>query len=128
VIDTLPAVTDTIGAVVRLADLVIVPARPSPDDLDAVGPTIDLIEAAGKPMLFLVNQATRKARLTGQAAIVLSQHGTVAPSIVHHSVAFPSSAAGGLTVQEVDPESPQAQEIADLWGYVSARLSKQASK
>ncbi len=79
-------------------------------------------------MLFLVNQATRKARLTGQAAIVLSQHGTVAPSIVHHSVAFPSSAAGGLTVQEVDPESPQAQEIADLWGYVSARLSKQASK
>lgn len=128
VIDTPPAVTDTISAVVQLADLVIVPARPSPDDLDAVGATIDLIEAAGKPMLFLVNQATRKARLTGQAAIVLSQHGTVAPAIIHHSVAFPGSAAGGLTVQEVDPESPPAHEVADLWGYVSARLSKQASK
>lgn len=128
VIDTPPAVTELIGAVVRLADLVVVPARPSPDDLEAVGPTIDLIETAGKPMLFVINQATRKARLTGQAAILLSQHGTVAPSIVHHSVSFPTSAIEGLTVQEVDDASSHAQEIADLWAYVSARLGKQASK
>jgi chromosome partitioning protein len=126
-IDTPPAVTERISAVVALADLVLVPARPSPDDLDAVGATIDLVEAARRPMVFLVNQATRKARLTGQAAIVLSQHGTVAPAIVHHSVAFPGSAVGGLTVQEVDPDSPPAREIADLWGYISARLAKQAS-
>lgn len=127
VIDTPPAVTDTIRSVVKLADLVVVPARPSPDDLDAVGATIDLIEEAGRPMVFVINQATKKARLTGQAAIVLSQHGMVAPSIVHHSVAFPGSALGGLTVQEVDPDAASAREISDLWGYVSARLAKQAS-
>lgn len=127
VIDTPPAVTDTIRSVVKLADLVVVPARPSPDDLDAVGATIDLIEEAGRPMVFVINQATRKARLTGQAAIALSQHGVVAPSVIHHSVAFPGSAVGGLTVQEVDPEAVSAREIADLWGYISARLSKQGS-
>ena len=128
IIDTPPAVTDRIRAVVRLADLVLVPARPSPDDLDAVGATIDLVEAAGKPMVFVINAATKKARLTGQAAIVLSQHGTVAPAVVHHSVAFPGSAVSGLTVGEVDPESPPAQEVADLWAYVSARLQKDAKQ
>lgn len=126
IIDTPPAVTDTIRTVIRIADLVVVPARPSPDDLDAVGATIDLVVEAGKPLVFVVSQATRKARLTGQAAIVLSQHGTVAPAIIHHSVSFPGSAAGGLTVGEVDPDSPPAREIADLWGYISARMSKQA--
>src|SRR4051812_48368147 len=37
VIDTPPAVTETIRSVVKLADLVVVPCRPSPDDLNAVG-------------------------------------------------------------------------------------------
>lgn len=124
VIDTPPAVTDRIRAVVQTADLVVVPARPSPDDLDAIGKTIDLIEDAGKAMIFVVNGATKKARLTGQAAIVLSQHGTVSPAVIHHSVAFPGSAVTGLTVGEIDPGGSPAQEIAELWGYVSARLQK----
>jgi chromosome partitioning protein len=124
IIDTPPQVTDLIRSVVRLADLVLVPARPSPDDLDAVGATIDLVEECGKPMVFVINAATKKARLTGQAAIVLSQHGTVAPAVVHHSVAFPGSAIKGLTAGEVEPDGAPAQEVAELWAYVSARLSK----
>ena len=52
----------------------------------------------------------------------------MAPAVVHHSVAFPGSAVSGLTVGEVDPESPPAQEVADLWAYVSARLQKDAKQ
>ena len=124
VIDTPPAVGETIRAVIATADLVIIPARPSPDDLDAVGATVDLVEEMGKPMIFVVNGATKKARLTGQAAVVLSQHGTVAPVNLHHSVAFPSSAIGGHTVGEVDPGGSPASEIAALWAYVVERLDR----
>ncbi len=127
-IDTPPAINETIRAVIDLADMVIIPCRPSPDDLDAVGATVDLVEAAGKPLIFVVNGATRRARLTGQAAAVLSQHGTVAFSPLHHSVAFPSSAITGEVVGEVDPSSVPAREVAELWNYVSERQRRLVAK
>ncbi len=113
-IDTLPQATALIRAVVELADLVLIPTRPSPDDLDAVGRTIDIAEDAKKPMIFVVNGATRNARITGQAAIALSQSGTVAPATLHHSVAFPASGIDGRTVGELDASSNSAKEIMEL--------------
>ena len=123
-VDTPPAIGETIRAVVGFADLVIIPSRPSPDDLDAIGATVDLVEDAGKPLVFVVNGATKRARLTGQAAIVLSQHGTVAPSVIHHSVAFPSSSIDGRVVGELEPSGIPAKEIAELWAYIAGRQSK----
>ena len=127
-VDTPPAVDTVIKQVIGIADLVIVPSRPSPDDLDAIGATIDLVEAAEKRMVFVINGATKRARLTGQAAVALSQHGTVAPSTIHHSVAFPSSAISGQTVTELDKDGPPALEIIALWDYIEQRLNKLASK
>ncbi len=101
VIDTPPAVVDAIGAVVRVADLVVVPTRPSPHDLRAVGASVDLIEAQNKPLVFVVNGATPRARVTSEIAIALSQHGTVSPAIIHQRVAFASSMTDGRTVMEV---------------------------
>ena len=46
VIDTPPALTDTIRAAIAVADLVVIPARPSPDDLRAVGVIVEMAEAA----------------------------------------------------------------------------------
>ena len=85
VIDTPPAITAHIQLVVECSDLILIPARPSPHDLRAVGSTIELVEPTGKPMIFVVNGATQRARITADAAIALSQHGTVTPTIVHRS-------------------------------------------
>ena len=128
VIDTPPQATSLIAAVVALADLVLIPARPSPDDLDAVGRTVDIAESAHKPMVFVINGATKHARITGQAAIALSQSGTVATATLHHSVALPTSGIDGRTVGELDASSNSAREIAELWKYVYARLRKSARK
>lgn len=49
VLDPPPAITEAIGAVVRSADLVLIPTRPSPHDLRAVGSTVDLVRAATSP-------------------------------------------------------------------------------
>jgi chromosome partitioning protein len=126
VIDTPPQVTSLIRAVVQLADLVLIPTRPSPDDLDAVGRTIDIVEEAGRPMVFVINGATRNARITGQAAIALSQSGTVAKPMIAQSVAFPTSSIDGRTVGELDAGSNPAKEITELWNYVETRLRKSA--
>src|SRR3546814_3974727 len=71
-------------SVIGVAELIVVPTRPSPHDLRAAGATVDLCERAGKPLVFVVNAATPKAKITSEAAVALSQHGTVAPVTLHH--------------------------------------------
>lgn len=124
VIDTPPAITMAIQSVISVAELIVVPTRPSPHDLRAVGATVDLCERAGKPLIFVVNAATPKARITSEAAVALSQHGTVAPVTLHHRTDFAASMIDGRTVMEVDPKGRSANEVTQLWSYVSDRLEK----
>ena len=124
VLDTPPAITVAIQSVIAVAELIVVPTRPSPHDLRAVGATVDLCDRAGKPLIFVVNAATPKARITSEAAVALSQHGTVAPVTIHHRVDFAASMIDGRTVMEVDPASKSAREVEELWGYISDRLEK----
>ena len=124
IIDTPPAVTDMIRAVLQVADLVLIPTRPSPHDLRAVGTTVELVEAAGKKMIFVINGAAARAKIAGEAAVALSQHGTVAPITMYQRTDFASSMIDGRTVQEIDPKSRSAEEVGALWKYVSAQLRK----
>lgn len=124
VIDTPPAVTRAIAEVVSFADLVVLPTRPSPHDLRAVGATVDIIEAKRKQMIFVVNGATPRARITSEAAVALSQHGTVAPVTIHHRVDFAASMIDGRTVMETDPSGSSSKEIKALWDYIATRLEK----
>jgi chromosome partitioning protein len=123
-VDTPPAITWTIVEIVKLADHVIIPVRPSPHDLAAAGSTVDLVDNLGKPMIFVVNGATQRARITGEAAVALSQHGTVAPSIVHNRTDFAASMIDGRTVMELAGAKRSAEEIETLWQYIAARLER----
>ncbi|WP_342657550.1 ParA family protein [Sphingomonas sp. NY01] len=124
VIDTPPAITMAIQSVITVAELIVIPTRPSPHDLRAVGATVDLCDRAGKPLLFVVNAATPKARITTEATLALAQHGTVAPVTIHQRTDFAASMIDGRTVMEVDAKGRSAAEIAALWTYVSDRLEK----
>jgi chromosome partitioning protein len=126
VIDTPPAITATIAEVIRLCDLVVVPTRPSPHDLRAVGVTVELVERLGKPLVFVVNAASPRARITSEAVIALSQHGTLAPSILHNRTDFAASMIDGRTVMEVDDSSRSNLEIEQLWQYLRGRLKNLA--
>src|SRR5690606_2589844 len=110
--------------VVTYADLVVIPSRPSPHDLRAMGPTVDIVEHQKKPLGFVVNAATARARITGETAVALSQHGTVAPVTLHQRVDFAASMIDGRTVGEVNPDSRSAAEVAALWQYLADRLMR----
>jgi len=124
VIDTPPAITMAIQSVISVAELIVIPTRPSPHDLRAVGATVDICERAGKPLLFVINGATPKAKITHEAAVALSQHGTVAPVMLHHRTDYAASMIDGRTVMETDPSGRSAREVIDLWAYISDRLEK----
>ena len=122
IIDTPPGITSTIRSAIDVADLVLVPAKPSPHDLRAVGKTVSLVAGLGKPLVFVVNCASSRARITSDAAIALSQHGTLAPTVVHQRADFASSMIDGRSVMEIARKSPSAAEIAELWEYLNDRL------
>jgi chromosome partitioning protein len=122
VIDTPPVLTSTMSEVVKVADLVAIPTRPSPHDIRSVGATVELVEHLGKPLVFIVNAATARARITNETVTILSRYGTLAPAIIHHRVAFASSMIDGRTVMEIPGETRSVEEIAGLWSYLSSRL------
>ena len=124
VIDTPPAITMAIQSVIAVAELIVIPTRPSPHDLRAVGATVDLCDRSGKPLIFVVNAATPKARITTEASLALSQHGTVAPVIVHQRTDFAASMIDGRTVMETEPGGKSSAEITALWTYIHDRLEK----
>jgi chromosome partitioning protein len=126
IIDTPPAITDSIRDTVAFADLVVIPTKPSPHDLRAVGATVDLVERAGRQLVFVLNQATQRARITADAAVALSQHGTVSPVTVHHRVDFAASMVDGRTVGELDLQSRSAGEVSALWKYLVERIDRRS--
>jgi len=121
-VDTPPSLSETIAEVLALADLIVVPVQPSPNDLRAVGGTVELAAASGRPMVFVINRATARARITTQAAIALSQYGAVAPVVIHARVDFATSMTDGRTAAEIDSASKSAGEVAALWDYLQNRL------
>jgi chromosome partitioning protein len=75
-------------------------------------------------MVVVINGAAQRAKITGEAAIALSQHGTVAPVTLYQRTDFAASMIDGRTAQEIDPTSRSAGEVAELWSYVSAQIHK----
>jgi chromosome partitioning protein len=127
IIDTPPGSRPAISATLAVADLVLIPAQPSPIDLRAVGTTVDMVEDAGKPLIFVINRATPRTRLAAQAAVALSQHGKIAPVTVHQRVEYAEAMTDGRTAGELRPEGMGQKEIADLWNYIDAQMRKRAS-
>jgi chromosome partitioning protein len=124
VIDTPPALLDVIRAAIAVADLVLIPARPSPHDLRAVGVVVEMAEQAGKALGFVVNGATSRSLIAQEAVQALAQHGQVVPVIVHQRIDFAASMTDGRTVGELNPRSRSAEEIIQLWNYVYTLLRK----
>ena len=128
VIDTPPAITATIADVVRESDLVVIPTRPSPHDLRAAGATVRLVEGLRKPLVFAMNAATPRARITTEAVFALSQHGTLVPTIIHQRTDFAASMIDGRTVMELASAERSSQEIGELWNYLRHRLARSAAE
>jgi chromosome partitioning protein len=123
IIDTPPAITRAIRDVIGVSEMVLIPTRPSPHDLRAVAATVAIVEELDKPLVFVLNAATPRAKITNEAIVALSQHGPLAPSIIHQRVDFASSMIDGRTVMELTTASRAAGEIERLWRYLSTRLN-----
>ena len=127
-IDTQRAIMDTVAgaAVVNLADLVLIPARPVPNDLRAVRRTMDVMLRAGKPSVLVLNAVKPRTKLTQEVISVLQPLGNLCPTIVYDRVGYADAMTSGLVAPELDPAGCAADEIAAVWDHLAGRLGRHA--
>ncbi len=129
IIDTAGGQSDATAAAIGAADLCLIPARPSPADIEAAAPTLAAIRASDKAFAFVLNQTpVRSFRVANAAgslsdtAISLNASGVLAlPYIVLRNDQQDAIGAG-LAVTEYALHGKSADEIRSLWQWVSSRL------
>jgi chromosome partitioning protein len=111
------------ASVLESADLVLIVVRPQGEDLDAAGSLIDHVEAADKPFVFVINQATDDEDMTASTILALAQHGTVSPVILpqREELALPK---GAPEDEASDAQAEFAADMARLWDYLRDCLDR----
>jgi chromosome partitioning protein len=125
------ATTEAIGA----SDLCLIPARPSPADIEATAPTLRVIRKFDKPFAFVVNQtpvrsyrpdsaaaALRDAALSPDAT-ALSKLGVLALPYIALRNDQQDALGAGLAVTEYACDGKSAGEIRGLWHWVWQKLT-----
>jgi len=114
-VDSPPHAETEARIAVRSADLVIVPVQPSPMDVWATRPTLDLAAQEKVPVLLVLSRVPPRANLTEEMAAELGQLGaTIARSRIGNRIAFAAALAEGRAVGETQPSGRAAAEVTAL--------------
>lgn len=123
VVDTPPKSDIEMRPAIEIADLVVVPLQPTPVDLWATNPTLEMIAKEGNPSLLVLNRVVRRALLSAEMEAATRDLGyDVAKAQLGSRVAFPSSMGSGSTVLETEPGGLAADEIRALAKEVARKL------
>jgi chromosome partitioning protein len=132
IIDTAGGASAITTAAIRCADLVLIPARPSPLDVEATAPTLGLVRASRKAFAFVLNQTPIRGQRVGNAATTLGDDAALdvsdvlaQPCIVMRND-HQDALGAGLGVTEYAPAGKSAEEIRGLWKWVENKLAADA--
>ncbi len=126
VIDGPPRVAGLLRSALLAADLVLIPAQPSPFDGWASAEMLRLLEEArvfrpGLAARFLLNRCAARTVIARETADGLAEHDPpMLASRIGQRVAFADAARSGRLVDELAPDSLAAREIAALATEVEA--------
>jgi chromosome partitioning protein len=124
-IDSPPHAETEARLAVRAAGLILVPVQPSPMDVWATKPTLDLAKAEKVPVLLVLNRVPPRANLTETMLGVLAELGAkVADSRIGNRVALANSMVEGRGVTESEPGSRAGQEVAALAAEILRRAKR----
>ncbi|MBR1172017.1 ParA family protein [Bradyrhizobium liaoningense] len=126
IIDTAATTNSLALRVIACADLCLIPARPSPADIEAAIPTLIAIRRLNRRFAFILNQTpTRGCRLS-EAATSLSSLGVLALPFIAQRNDHQDALGAGLGVTEFAPAGKASGEIVSLWGWIAAHLAEES--
>jgi len=120
VVDSPPHAETDARVAVRAADLVVIPTQPSPLDVWATRPTLDMAAKEKRKAILALNRVPPRALLTDRMMEKLGAYDvTIATATLGARVAFAEAMERGLSAEEHKPSSQAAKEIralaAELW-------------
>jgi chromosome partitioning protein len=124
ILDTAGADNPTTHAAMRAADLCLVPLRPTRLDGLAVAPTVQAIARLERPFAFVLTQCSaipRNSRAAEMAA-GLSTLGMLAEPPIAQRADHQDAFGAGQGVTEYAPDSKAADEIRNLWKWISTKV------
>lgn len=126
-IDTRPAVAEPEAEAARVADLVIVPVRPSPDDLEAIGDTLKILRRLEKRAVLIVNAAKTEVRATAARAALSRYPVPVCPIHVADRTIYLDASLEGRGVSEMKGASAReaASEMRRVWDWIEEIRNEQ---
>lgn len=123
IVDSPPHAETDAKIAVRQAHLVVIPVQPSPMDVWATEPILDMALKEKSPVLLVLNRVPPRANLTDEMLFEIKDYGAkVAQSRIGNRVAFAGAMLKGLGVTEFQASGRAAQEIRAL-GKEVLRLS-----
>ncbi len=130
VIDTPPHADSAASAAVEVADLVLIPCRPSAFDLAAVQTTAKLVKLLRKPAFVVFTAGSPNApRIYEEAAALVSEFGVPAcPMIICDRAVFRHATGEGKTVLELEPDGKAAEEVRAIYKWTCEQLNKDSRK
>jgi chromosome partitioning protein len=126
IIDTPGAEGAASAAAMEVADLNIIPSRPSMFDLWASAKTRTALKEIGADFVFLLNQcppAQQTARVKDGVETLEEMGGLISPLILSR-VDYQEAARHGWGVTELNPWGPAAGEMRSLWASIKRRLAR----
>lgn len=122
-IDSPPHADTDARVAVRAAGLVLVPAQPSPLDIWATMPTLELAQKEKSDVLLVLNRVPPRANLTAQMITKLGDYPVkVAKATIGNRVAFADAMVTGRTALETKGSSVAAKEIRALANELARKI------
>lgn len=128
-VDTPPHNYTELATAMRLADLIVVPVRPTALDLHAAEATLKLAASIAKRTIVVLTQCPAprlfmEAPSVRQARTVFGALGCrVAEQAIVHRGTVEQSVALGKSVGEYEPDGPSAHEFEHVWMQVRRELA-----
>jgi chromosome partitioning protein len=105
---------------IKVADLILIPTKPTAPDLSAIGRTIHFVEQNNKDFIFLVTQAIPNTNAGFQSAGILSNYGQVIPDTMKNRNSYAKAMQEGISATEIDVNAKQ--EMKAIWNVISNKL------
>jgi chromosome partitioning protein len=113
---------------IKAADLCLIPARPSPADIEAALPTLATIRKLDKPFAFVLCQTPARSYRLSEAGAALNAMGVLALPYIVQRNDHQDALGAGLGVTEFNADGKAAHEVRGLWQWTASKLADAAAR
>lgn len=110
-------------AAASVADLVVIPVRPSLLDVEAVSATVEIVRGVDRPAAFVINAASMRGGRVEDTKAALRGYGLrICPIPVGNRVDFQDAMLTGRAVRELHRTGKASAEVGLVWNWLRRRI------